>query len=92
MVTLARAVAFLARWRLVTLTGPVIKLVPHTGCLLVCRMQPTEITLAILEGNEQHGSMPIRVQIGVQTSRPEPGGHLRWAHDYVSGVGGGRPS
>jgi hypothetical protein len=44
-------------------------------------MQPTEIRLAILEGNEQHGSMPIRVQIRVQTSRPEPGGHMRWALD-----------
>ncbi|HET9666165.1 MAG TPA: hypothetical protein VFP09_05400, partial [Desertimonas sp.] len=24
------------------------------------------------------GTIGIRVQIGVQTSRPEPGGHLRW--------------
>jgi hypothetical protein len=44
----------------------------------------------VLERHGQDGSVLIRVQTRVQTSRPEPVGHLRCADDHVSGVGGGR--
>lgn len=62
-----------------------VRLVPHTGCLFDRRMRLTALSLDVLESHGQHGSILIRVQTRVQTSKPEPGGHLRWADDYVSG-------
>jgi hypothetical protein len=46
------------------------KLVPHTGCLSVCVMPPTALTLDVLEIHGQHGSIPIRVQVRVHSATP----------------------
>jgi hypothetical protein len=63
-----------------------LEVVPHTGCLSASRIRPhSALTLDVLEGPWSGWINPIRVQ----TSRPEPDGHLRSAHVYVSGVGGG---